>query len=944
MSTYPLKKYTLSFLLSILFFSAFSQNAVVTGTLKDAKDNSTLIGASAMLLNPADSSLYKGNTSDIDGIFIINQIKKGTYIFKVSYLGYTDYFQKIEVTADTLRLATIHLKSSSQQLKDVVISTTAPTAVQKGDTTQYNASSYKTNPDASAEDLVTKMAGITSQNGTVQAHGEDVKKVLVDGKPFFGDDVNAVLKNLPADVIDKIQVFDQQSEQSQFSGINDGNTTKTINIVTKPGMKNGTFGRVMGAYGYKDVYKLGGNINFFNGERRISVVGLSNNINEQNFSAEDLTGIASSSSNQRGGKRRGGSGGGGQGGNSANNFLVNDKNGISTTHSLGINYSDKWGQKVDVTGSYFFNQGINKTLQTIHRDYVLASDSGSVYDENSIASSNNMNHRFNLRMEYKLDSNNSILFIPKLSVQTNNSNSILDGNTITQNIVQSSSSNTNRTLTNAYNFSDDLLFRHRFSKKGRTLSLTLTTGMNGSNGKNDLYASNNYYMKDTSTSSVIDQQSKTIKKGRSLGGNLMYTEPLGENGTLVVNYSNNFQFNNSDKKTYNYTLADEHYSSLDTTLSNQFDNTYMTHKGGLGYRFNTKKIQFMTTVNYQQSTLASDQTYPFPFELKKQFENVLPSAMFRYTFSTKSNLRIFYRTQTDAPGISQLQNVLNNSNPLQLSIGNPDLKQSYSHSVFVRYSSTSTEKSTSFFMMLSGNYSNNYITNSTYIANGDTTVSGVQLVRGTQLTTPVNLSGYSNFRGFISYGFPLKPVKSILNVTVGSTFTKTPGMVNGLLNHANSQNYSLQFSINSNISKTVDFTVSSNSNFTNTLNSLNAQLNSSYFNQNSRLKLNLLFLNRIVLNTELNHQYYQGLSAGYNPSFLLWNAGLAYKFLKNKQAEIRFSVFDILGQNQSVTRNITDAYIEDTQSNLLQRYFMLTFTYNIKVFKAKPAESQSEVK
>lgn len=913
---------------------------MLTGVLKDAKDNSTLIGASAILLHN-DSSLYKGNTSDVDGVFIIHEIAKGSYIFKVSYLGYTDYFQKIDISSDTLKLPTIRLKSSSQQLKDVVISTTAPTAVQKGDTTQYNASSYKTNPDANAEDLVTKMAGISSQNGTVQAHGEDVKKVLVDGKPFFGDDVNAVLKNLPADVIDKIQVFDQQSEQSQFSGVNDGNTTKTINIVTKPGMKNGTFGRVMGGYGYNDVYKLGGNINFFNGNQRISIVALSNNINEQNFSAEDLTGIASSSSNQRGGNR-GGGGQGGPGGNSVNNFLVNDKNGISTTHALGINYSDKWRKNVDVTASYFFNQGINKTLQTVHRDYILASDSGQVYDESSKVASNNMNHRFNMRMEWKIDSSNSILFIPKLSAQLNNSNSLLNGNTMTGARLQSSSNNLNNTKTLAYNFSDDLLFRHRFNKKGRTLSITLTTGANGSDSKNGLYAANDYFHNDTATSRVINQQSNATKKGSTIGSNFMYTEPLGEKSTLVLNYINTFQFTKSDKKTYNYVLADEDYSNLDTALSNQFDNEYITHKGGLGYRYNTQKVQFTANVNYQRSTLNSEQAYPYSFTLKKQFENVLPSAMLRFTFNTKSNLRIFYRTQTNAPSITQLQSVLNNSNPLQLSIGNPDLKQTCEHNLFMRYSLTSTEKSTAFFVMLSGNYTNNYITNSSYIANHDTTINNIHMLNGIQLTTPVNLNGYSTIRGFVSYGFPLKPIKSILNLTFGSTFTTTPGMVNQQLNHSNSQNYNLQFSINSNISKNVDFTISSNSNYTNTLNSLNSGLNSSYFNQNSRLKMNLIFLNNIVLNTELNHQYYQGLSAGYNPNFLLWNAGVAYKFLKNKQAEIRFSVFDILGQNQSITRNITEVYIEDTQSNLLQRYYMLTFTYTIKVFKVKPVDASNK--
>lgn len=946
---YALKKILISFVLCLLFTGSFAQNSVVTGVLKDSKDNSTLIGASAILLNPRDSSVYSGNTADVNGKFIIPHVAKGHYIFKASYLGYSDYFQHIQVKDDTLNLSSIRLQQSNQTLKDVVVSSKAPTAVQKGDTTQYNANSYKTNPDANAEDLVTKMAGITSQNGSVQAHGEDVKKVLVDGKPFFGDDVNAVLKNIPADVIDKIQVFDQQSDQSQFTGVNDGNTTKTLNIITKPGMKNGTFGRLFAGYGYQDVYKAGGNINFFNGDRRLSILGLSNNINEQNFSAEDLTGVASSSQSGgggfRGGPRGGGPGGpggpgggpGGPGGNGTGNFLVNDKSGIATTHALGINYTDKWGRNMEVSGSYFFNQSTTKTLQNVHRDYILASDSGQVYDENSNSTVRNLNHRINMRVEWKIDSSNSILFTPKLSLQQNHSNSILKGDSRITDHLLSTTNNNNESGLLAYNFSDDLLFRHKFNKKGRTFSVTLSSGMNNSDGKNELYAANHYF-KDSIYTTILDQQSTTNKKGTTVGSNFMYTEPIGEAGAVIVNYTNTFQFNNSEKKTYNYTLADERYSSLDTTLSNQFDNDYVTHKGGLGYRLGNKKLQFMVNANYQLSTLNSKQLYPYVFNLTKRFENVLPSAMFRYNFNTKNTLRIFYRSQTNAPGISQLQNVLNNSNPIQLSIGNPDLKQSFDNSLFVRYSSTNTEKATAFFVMLSGSYSNNYIANATYLASKDTVLSGVKLVNGTQLTRPVNVNGYSNVRAFISYGFPITWIKSVFNATAGSALSRTPGMVNNRINYSNSQNYSLSVSLNSNISKNVDFTLSSNSSYTNSINSLNEQLNNQYFNQNSKLKLNLIFLKHAVFSTELNHQYYEGLSAGYNPNFLLWNAGLGYKFLKNQQGELRISVFDILGQNQSITRNITEIYIEDVQSNLLQRYFMLTFTYNIKVFKAKPRE------
>ncbi len=913
----------------------FAQNATFSGILKDSKDKSPLIGASAILLNPNDSSLYKGNTTDLDGRFSIGAITKGNYIFKATYLGYKNYYQPIVIEDDILDLSDILLEQSSQQLNDVVVQSKAPTAVQKGDTTQYNASSYKTNPDATTEDLVTKMAGITSQNGTIQAHGEDVKKVLVDGKPFFGDDVNAVLKNLPADVVDKIQVFDQLSDQAQFTGVNDGNTSKTINIITKPGMKNGTFGRVYAGYGYSDVYKAGGNLNFFNGDRRISVMALSNNVNEQNFSAEDLTGVSGGS--QSNGSRGGNRGGGPGGNNGTNNFLTNDKSGIATTHALGINYTDSWSKKIEVTGSYFLNQSTNRTLLNVHRNYILASDSGQVYDEYSNSTVKNINHRFNMRLEWKIDSNNSILFTPKFSVQQNNSRSSLNGTSAIGEILLSNTNNNNNSRTGAYNFSDDLMFRHKFNKKGRTLSVTLSSGINSSDGQNNLYASNEY-LRDSAYTSILDQQSISDRKGITLGSNFMYTEPLGEKSVLITSYANTFQFNNSEKKTYNYILADERYSSLDTALSNQFDNDYVTHRGGLGYRFNNKTVQLVANANYQLSSLNSEQLYPYQFTLTRKFENILPFAMLRINFSTKNNLRIIYRTQTNAPSISQLQNVLNNNNPIQLSIGNPDLKQSYDNTLLLRYSLTNTDKATAFFIMISGTHSNNYIASSTYLANQDTIISGVKLVNGTQLTRPVNVNGYENLKAFVSYGFPLSVIRSILNVTAGSAFIRTPGVVNNLINYSNSQNYNFSLSVNSNISKNVDFTISSNSNYTNSINSLNPQLNNRYFNQNSRVKMNLIFLKHAVFNTELNHQYYQGLSAGYNPNFLLWNAGLGYKFLKNQQAEVRFSIFDILGQNQSITRNITEIYIEDTQSNLLQRYFMLTFTYNIKAFKVKSAE------
>jgi hypothetical protein len=937
---------------SLLLISVFILNACIaqnslSGKLVDNGNKSPLAGASVILLN-SDSSLYKGTAADFDGNFLIENINSGKYIFKISFIGYSDYFKNLEINITPLVLGTIELKQSGKTLKDVVIEDKAPTAVQKGDTTQYNANSYKTNPDANAEDLVTKMSGVTMQDGKVQAHGEEVKKVLVDGKPFFGDDPNAVLKNLPADVIDKIQVFDQQSDQSKFTGVSDGNTSKTINIITKQGMKNGTFGRILAGYGYDEVYRTAGNINFFKGDRRISVIAQSNNINEQNFSSDDLAGVMSSGGNQGGGMRGGSSGGGmtyrgggnyGGGGNS--NFLINAKNGITTTNAIGINYSDKWGKKMEISSSYFFNWSDNKAIQNLNREYVLPSDSGQVYKESSVNTSRNINHRLNLKLDWKIDTNNTITLTPKFSLQDNNGESILKGqNTIGSDTLNKTTSDY-KPETVAYNLSIDLLLQHKFNKTGRTISLNLTGTSNSTDASSNLYSTNQFYSDSLSFLSVVDQESTLHKKGKGLNSNIIYTEPFGKKSILQISFANSINLTENDKETFNYSTVNDDYDSRDTSLTNVFKSEYVTYKGGLGYRFNNPKLQLMIGANYQYATLLSRQEYPQVYTISENYTNILPSAMIRYNFNTKKSLRIMYRSQTSQPSIEQLQNVLNNTNPAQLSIGNPDLKQNYENTFFMRYASSNTEKATSLFVMLAGTATMDYIANSTFATSKDTVRDGIFLQRGTQLTKPVNTDGYLNARSFITYGFPLTFIKSNFNVNANAGYSKTPGIINDRINYSNTFSYGGGLSLSSNISKEVDFSLSSNISFSDVENTINKKLNTEYYNLNSKVKVNFIFLKNVVFSTDLNHQYYDGLSEGYNQNILLWNAGLGYKFLKDQRAEIRFSVNDILGQNTSITRNATETYIEDVQTNILQRFYLMTFTYNIKVFK-KQAEEKTK--
>lgn len=909
--------------------ASYAQEITISGFLKDKADRYPLVDGTVVLLSLPDSNLVaEPATTDLNGKFILTAVPKGNFILKILYVGYIDDIRSVTIGDSSLALGVIGMTSNMEI--EVIVNAVARPFVQKGDTTQFNADAFKVNPDATAEDLITKMPGVTVVDGKVQAQGENVTKVLVDGKPFFGDDPSTVLKNLPAEVIDKVQVFDQLSDQSQFTGFDDGNRTKTINIVTKPDKRDGSFGKVYAGYGYNDVYRAGGNINIFNGNRRISIIGQSNNINEQNFSADDLLGVSGSSGNGGGG--RGGAGGGGRSGGGSDNFLVNAQGGVTKTHAIGLNYSDKWGKKLDVTASYFFNRSDNFSDKNIFRRYVQTSDSIQTYDEHTLSNSVNVNHRFNARMDYKIDSMNSLLIVPKFSYQQNDGERSLNGATYRGPLLANSTLNDYSSNQYALNASNQLLFRHKFIKKGRTFSVNLNTGYTKTSGVNNFLAQNSFYT-NPSLSDTLNQHSDLLKNGYSVDGKISYTEPISEKSNLEFNYGLNYTRSASDKRTYNFDGASQSYNQQDTSLSNVFKSDYITHSGGAGYRYQSQTYQLGLNMAYQYASLDNDQDFPRQTTLNRSFSNLLPSARLRINFSKSKNIRFDYRTQTTAPSVDQLQNVLNNTNPLQLSTGNPGLKQQYQHSVSARYTATNSEKSSNFFTLLNVSYTKDYVANSTYIANSDTVIAGVNMARGAQLITKENVDGYVSARSFVSYGRPFTAIKSNVNVNLSANYSRTPGLINGLTNYANSPSLGAGLVLSSNISSNVDFTLSTNSSYNFVKNTLNKSSDAEFFNQSSRVKLNLIVAKHIVFNTEANHQYNAGLSAGYNQNYVLWNAGLGYKFLKNNAAELRFMVFDILGQNNSVSRTFTDVYNEDTRTNVLQRYYMVTFTYNFRNYK-----------
>ena len=420
-----------------------AQNISVYGIIQDSK-RIPLFAVDIRVINIQDTTKTFFTISDRSGYFFFLLPESHQYRLEATYIGYKKIVKTISVDKHSIDLGTLTMTEIPITVKEVVVEANVPAAVQNGDTTEYIARAFKTNPDAVAEDLITKMPGITVDNsGTVRAGGETVQRVLVDSKPFFGDDPTLALRNLPAEVVEKIQVFDQMSDQAQFTGFDDGQSVKAMNIVTRSANAHSEFGRASSGYGENDRYMVGAALNKFDGDSRLSVVGLTNNVNQQNFTAQDVLGTGPSANmSQRlpGGRRssssgggdggRGGRSSGGQfssgGGGSGNSFSATQPQGINTTNMIGGNYVDSLSSQVFAQGSYFFNQTNNLNDQTTNRQYYNAGSSGSLYDQQTDAGSKNYNHRANARIEYTIDSSNSVIVTPQLLFQQNNISNALN--------------------------------------------------------------------------------------------------------------------------------------------------------------------------------------------------------------------------------------------------------------------------------------------------------------------------------------------------------------------------------------------------------------------------------------------------------------------------------------------------------------------------------------
>jgi hypothetical protein len=936
-------KYAMPTLVGLLFLSeSFAAN--IRGIIVDGRTGEPLIAATVLVTGVSDSTQRRYVTTGNDGSFLMrNLAAQNSYRVEFNYLGYGKVTQILNLGTEDKDFGRIRLRPDAVDLEEVQVTGTAVRASQRGDTTDFNADAYKVTQDATTEDLLKKLPGVTIEGNTIKTQGEEVRRVLVDGKPFFVYVPSIAIKNLPAEVIARIEVYNRLSEQAQLTGLDDGEGERTINIVTRPNRRIGQFGRIYAGFGYDDKqdkirYSAGGNLNLFNQSRRISIVGMTNNINQQNFAAEDMANMSS------------GGGGGGRGGRGGGGYM-GANSGVATTNALGINYSETFGTKLDLSGSYFINAMDNENISASERDYVSGRNEGSHRSQNQSSTSTSYNHRLNMKIDYKFNDRTSLLFQPAIRFTSSNSNRKSETlmSTISTDTL-SFSNNSSGSDQTRFNMNSELLLRHKFLQPGRTISLSVRVGANNSTTESRQYVET--ARSDSTT--IRDQESENPIDNWSMRSRLLYTEPLGKRGLLELSYNLTMEPSKSNRHTYNIidSLGERFRDSIpDALYSNIYSNDYTKHSGGLSYRMLTEKLNAMVGLDFEYADLNGHQTMPVKPDVNTSFNMLLPRAQVEYSFTKQKRLRAFYRTSTNAPSVTQLQSVLDNSDELRLQSGNPNLKQTFRQMMFVNYNQTSLDKGVTFFARLGGTTTMDGITSYTItntsrdtVFTDENTGNEIELPKGSQYTTYRNVNGYYGLSSSATLGVPIGFMRSNLNLTAELNFENQPGFVDGEKNTARTIMPIGGATLSSNISEKIDFTLSYRARYENVKNTLANNDNNNYFRHTANFSGTWVTWQDITLRGTATYEQDRRLSTDYNQEFLRIDASLGKKFLKSKNAELRLSVFDLLNQAKNYNRNVTAEYIEDSRSNILTRYFMLPFVYSLRNFRGQqpPRENAQE--
>lgn len=890
-------RYILLFTLLLMTGLSFSQYTLTGKITND--HNEALVGSTVVLLDKVDSSMVAFSLTNDHGIYKLEDVEQGEYIIQVSYIGHANYSQVLDIdwSQSEMSIGDILLAESSEIIQEITIKAEHIPMGIRGDTISYNASAFKTRPNATVEDLLRKLPGIeVERNGNIKAQGEDVENVLVDGKEFFGGDPTMATKNLEAEAVDKVEVYDKKSEMAEFTGIDDGKDEKTINLKLKEDHKNGGFGTADVAGGTSKSYTSKLNYFRFSPSMQASVILAANNVNKETFTINDridfMGGIT----------------------NAMSNGVLNLseyqglQDGLNSSLSAGSNFNYSFSPKIELKSFYVLNRYENRLNQ--RTDLLGFGDDFDYMNMDTLSAvKENIEHQLNTSLSYKINPLTELIFKNNFNLGYDNRSRNSLSRYFKEDIDQGQTMSDFIGDGNSFGFDSNTLLKRNFLKKGRSLIGSITYKRNSDESIEDIVnrnqlAGNNSHLNQYQTYNSLQEQ---------VSASANYTEPLGQRIFLGAQYEYGIS-NESPLRNYYDIISSQRI--LNTDLSAEYRKTYAFHVGGLNLRRNTKKSKMNIGLKAQFTNLKGA-IQEFDLSIANTYRHLLPSFSIEHEMKGGKSISINYLTSIAPPQLDQLLPLPDNTTANFQYIGNVDLDPEYNHRLGLGFHLFDNFNLTNLNLSINANYTKNKIVYRTDIDDN--------LFRTVQ---PINTDSYKDLSTYLGFSRPFKPLKIDYRIRSRVRLANYNSFVNGLESKVNDNNYNLKLSLSNR--KTDYFYVETG--VTLDMNTrkygINPAFNQTYFNTNYFLEIEGYLPQGLTLNSEVNYRKFSAESFSDSPSYLIWDVSLRKLFLGDR-LEVSLSANDLLKQNIGYKRQGNTNSIQQIYFDNLSRYFMLGMSYKI---------------
>jgi len=897
-------------LLAALMMTSLSCLAYnITGHVADP-DGELLPQASVRLLKASDSTFVAGVATNLDGMFTLKGVKNGKYTVEVTYIGYSRINRDVTVQGKNVKLDTLRFSSGALALNEVIVKGVRTPVKVMEDTVEYDAGAYKTQPNAVVEDLLKRLPGVeVGTDGSITANGKTVSKILVDGKEFFSDDPKVASKNLPVEMVQKLQVVDRKSDLARLTGVDDGEDETVINLTVKPNMKNGWFGNVEGGYGTDDRYKGNFNINRMWGDgQSLTLLGNFNNINEEGFT----------DSNGNRFRRWGGSGG------------------INTTQSLGLNFNVGNKEIFRVGGSAVYSHSDRRSITSRERQYLFGNDSTSYMSSATDNRNRGHNIRADFRIQWKPDSFNTLDVRPNFSL--NYTDSWSSDSSLTR---DGHLANVNRSLSsdqsdgNSFEGGMRVIYNHQFRQhRGRSFSIMANYRHSNVNEDETAYTESYFwrrlpYLLNDSID-IDDQVFDNHTWSDNVDARVSWTEPIGnvaKGQFLTFSYRMNYRWNNADRLVYEHPVTWPGGFGerpvvgsdliLNDTLSNRFRNDYFNQEISLGFRKVTSAYNFNAGVNIVPQMSKSHDLIMAERDIAARWVwNFSPFLRYRWKITKTRNLQADYRGRSSQPSLTQLQPVPDTSDPLRIVVGNPNLDPSYTHNVSVRFNDFNGMQQRSFMFMTNFDMTQNSIVSRTTF----------DPATGGQTTTYENVNGVWSGRIMGMYSQPLRNKAWSVNAHTFVMLNNRVGFNNGERNRS----FTTMVNVMPGIAfrpDNLEFELRPRFSYQGTHNSISTVRTNDVYTYGGMFRAYWYMPFGVTISSDLNYSATSGYASGYDQKTWMWNASLSYQTLRDKSLTFTLRAYDLLHQQNNTSRSVSANYIDDSRFNTLTRYFMFSVAY-----------------